>query len=117
MRSPLLPRPHVERLAEGGGVERRELGAGGRDGRRMKLGPDLPVADLAAAWKGQQSRRGRGSRVERVHDAERDGAGLADRADASTELDLAALRLAREACDLSGARTPERDLAAGGAFG
>ncbi len=43
------------------GVERRQLGPGGRDWRGVKLCPDLPVADLAAAGKGQYADRGLGA--------------------------------------------------------
>ena len=39
----LAPGADLDLAAEAGGVERREPGPGGVDGRRVELGPDLPV--------------------------------------------------------------------------
>jgi hypothetical protein len=82
----------------------------------MKLCPDLPIAHLTASGKRQESHGRLGSGVERIRYSERHGAGLAHGADPPADLDLSALRMGRKARYLCGARTPEWNLASGGAL-
>ena len=108
MRSPSRQVRTSSCAAERVGVERRELGAGGLDRRRVELGAHLP-ARRPGRGRGAPSATGTGAASIGAGDEADVAATRRARRTPAAELDRAALGARRQADDLGGARAAERD--------